>query len=173
MKAVPTFYSGIEYRSRLEALWAIFFDKIRVPFDYEPERFKLNDGSTYLPDFYLPETYMRDDQGEGVYVEIKHENFDEKEFRHIGDQFDEPMVLFCGSPMQHTWYSDVIGEIRKSGYQYYPAWDSEMRFFWCECGQSKIEFRNKKGRFCPACGSEGGGDLGYYSELAWISLKMF
>ena len=27
-KAIPTFYNGIEFRSRLEARWAIFFDNM-------------------------------------------------------------------------------------------------------------------------------------------------
>jgi hypothetical protein len=28
MKAIPTIYQGVEYRSRLEARWAAFFDLV-------------------------------------------------------------------------------------------------------------------------------------------------
>lgn len=52
---IPTRHKGRFYRSRLEARWSVFFDSMGIQFRYEPERFKLTDGSTYLPDFYLPE----------------------------------------------------------------------------------------------------------------------
>lgn len=48
IKAIPTIYNGIQYRSMLEARWAAFFDLIRCPFEYEP--FILEGWS---PDFVL------------------------------------------------------------------------------------------------------------------------
>ncbi len=59
MNAIPTNYNGINFRSRLEAKWARFFDLLGWKWDYEPVDF---DG--YIPDFYL--------HGErGCFVEIK------------------------------------------------------------------------------------------------------
>lgn len=52
--SIPTTYNGIQYRSRLEADWARFFDRHRIRFAYESEGFDL-DGIWYLPDFYLPD----------------------------------------------------------------------------------------------------------------------
>ena len=52
--SLPTTYNGIQFRSRLEARWAIFFDAMSTPWEYEPENFKTTYGP-YLPDFYLPE----------------------------------------------------------------------------------------------------------------------
>jgi hypothetical protein len=46
---IPTKYKGITFRSRTEARWARFFDKIRWPWEYEPI-----DLRGYLPDFVLP-----------------------------------------------------------------------------------------------------------------------
>ena len=46
--AIPTRYRGIEYRSRLEARWAAFFDGIGWQFTYEPF-----DGDGYIPDFLI------------------------------------------------------------------------------------------------------------------------
>ena len=63
MKAIETIYNGLRFRSRLEARWAVFFDTAGIRYQYEPEGFELEDGTRYLPDFYLPEL--------DVYAEIK------------------------------------------------------------------------------------------------------
>lgn len=52
--AIQTLYDGVEFRSRLEARWAVFFNSIGVKWLYEPEGFELEDCGSYLPDFYLP-----------------------------------------------------------------------------------------------------------------------
>jgi hypothetical protein len=46
--AIPTHYNGVNFRSRLEAKWAAFFDKCRWPWEYEP----LDLGGR-IPDFVL------------------------------------------------------------------------------------------------------------------------
>lgn len=56
MKAIETVYKGYRFRSRLEARWAVFFDKFGIEWIYEPEGFDLGEIGWYLPDFYLPET---------------------------------------------------------------------------------------------------------------------
>lgn len=55
IKAIETVYKGYRFRSRAEARWAVFFDNAGIKWMYEPEGFKLSDGTMYLPDFYLPE----------------------------------------------------------------------------------------------------------------------
>lgn len=47
-KPIPTKYKGRQYRSRLEARWAAYFDLTNIPFEYEP--FDL-DG--WIPDFII------------------------------------------------------------------------------------------------------------------------
>jgi hypothetical protein len=59
---IETKYKGILFRSRLEARWALFFDKIRVPYQYEAEGYDLN-GDWYLPDFWIPQ--------QDYFIEIK------------------------------------------------------------------------------------------------------
>lgn len=54
IKPIETVYNGYRFRSRLEARWAVFFDTAGIPYQYEPEGFVLEDGTHYLPDFYLP-----------------------------------------------------------------------------------------------------------------------
>jgi hypothetical protein len=46
--SIPTNYKGVEYRSRLEARWAAFFDLIGWQHTYEPF-----DGNGYIPDFLI------------------------------------------------------------------------------------------------------------------------
>jgi hypothetical protein len=48
IKAYPTLYNGRQYRSRLEAKWAAFFDRIGWPFEFEPY-----DLGAWSPDFLL------------------------------------------------------------------------------------------------------------------------
>lgn len=54
IKAIPTTYRGITFRSKLETSWAKFFDKIGMNWAYEEEGYELPDGTWYLPDFWLP-----------------------------------------------------------------------------------------------------------------------
>jgi len=53
--AIETVYKGYHYRSRLEARWAVFFDALNIPYEYEREGYDLGDAGRYLPDFWLPE----------------------------------------------------------------------------------------------------------------------
>jgi hypothetical protein len=46
--AIPTVYSGVQFRSRLEARWAAMFDLLKYPWEYEPL-----DLNGYIPDFVL------------------------------------------------------------------------------------------------------------------------
>lgn len=58
IKPIQTEYKGTQFRSRIEAKWAAFFDGIEWPWRYEAI-----DLEWYIPDFYLP--------GHNIYVEVK------------------------------------------------------------------------------------------------------
>lgn len=64
-KAVPTEYNGITFRSKLEARYAIGFDRLGLQWGYEGKAFASSDGIIYTPDFYLPEL--------NLYFEVKGE----------------------------------------------------------------------------------------------------
>lgn len=53
IKARETYYDGYRFRSRLEARWAVFFNRIDLEYKYEIEGFEM-DETSYLPDFYIP-----------------------------------------------------------------------------------------------------------------------
>jgi hypothetical protein len=61
--AASTAYSGVTFRSRLEARWALFFDCVGWDWDYEPCLYRVTRKMSYLPDFFLP--------GLGLWVEVK------------------------------------------------------------------------------------------------------
>lgn len=37
IKPIETRYAGCRFRSRLEARWAVFFDALKIEWEYEPE----------------------------------------------------------------------------------------------------------------------------------------
>lgn len=56
VQAIETKYAGHRFRSRLEARWAVFFDRAGVKWEYEPQGFIVGMGKRpYLPDFWLPD----------------------------------------------------------------------------------------------------------------------
>ena len=79
MKAIETIYNGLRFRSRLEARWAVFFDSAGIRYEYEPEGFELEDGTRYLPDFYLPDL--------DVYAEVKADTPDSEKDLERAKQF--------------------------------------------------------------------------------------
>lgn len=55
MKSIEVMYKGIMYRSITEAATAKFFYEHDIDFIYEPDCFIFQDGTKYMPDFYLPD----------------------------------------------------------------------------------------------------------------------
>jgi hypothetical protein len=53
IEAIQTEYRGRWFRSRLEARWAVLFDLIGLPWEYELRGMDIH-GIRYLPDFVLP-----------------------------------------------------------------------------------------------------------------------
>lgn len=72
MQAVNTFYNGLTFRSRLEAVWAAFFDAAGVEWEYEPGNVK---GARWWPDFKVFGVDFLGDQSD-VLAEVKPVPFD-------------------------------------------------------------------------------------------------
>lgn len=73
IKAIETHYAGCRFRSRLEARWAVFFDTLGITWEYEAQGYELEDGTRYLPDFWLPGVHVETDDRvlHGIHVEVK------------------------------------------------------------------------------------------------------
>lgn len=86
-RGIPTVYAGIEFRSRLEARWAAFFDEIGWRWSYEPF-----DADHYIPDFLI--------HGErSMLVEIKP--------FHAYEQW-APVIERVRSAVEGHWYGDIL-----------------------------------------------------------------
>ena len=68
-KARPTTYNGIEMRSRLEAKYAAWLDRVNIRWTYEPKCYASEAGQ-YLPDFELHGVHLLGVE-RTVFVEVK------------------------------------------------------------------------------------------------------
>lgn len=68
IKAIETKYKGYNFRSRLEARWAVFLDTLGIKWRYEVEGYDLGELGYYLPDFVVT-----GESGESVFLEVKGE----------------------------------------------------------------------------------------------------
>jgi len=92
VEAIETHYKGYKFRSRLEARWAVFFNQMRITFQYEAEGYKLPSG-WYLPDFWLPQVKM--------WAEVKQNEFNSREYSLAFDLSKLtcfPCLMLVGEP---------------------------------------------------------------------------
>lgn len=88
--AKPTEFDGVLYRSRMEARWAVFFDRLGVKYAYEPVEFTLSDGRKYTPDFYVEDF--------DTYIEMKP---DDEEI--ILEEAGKALILSRNRPDLRVW----------------------------------------------------------------------
>lgn len=109
VKAIETEYNGYLFRSRTEARWAVFFDYVGEPYEYEKECFQLPSGK-YLPDFFLP----RHD----LWIEIKGKEPTENEWNKCEELFnltDAPVACLWGTPGKREGRLFCNGETASGG----------------------------------------------------------
>lgn len=139
LKAIPTHYDGHHFRSRLEARWAVFFNHLEIPYEYEREGYDL-DGVRYLPDFWLPDQQS--------FVEVKGElptEVDQKKARLLALASGKPVYIFIGEifPYDETnpRCTDILGWRTREQFRIplIIRWPVEadvvcsITYNWCEC----------------------------------------
>lgn len=126
MKIIPTVFDGIKFRSRLEARWAVFFKKIGIEYEWEPESFDLGE-TAYIPDFYLSNF------GGGIYCEIKPVGGDFSKAWLFAEKTKLGIWLCEGPPGFRTYiYLKFMGE-DVVDFTVIPMYDHgfyEKRFWW-------------------------------------------
>lgn len=111
IQALPTEYRGRLMRSHLEARWAVYFDALVRPWDYEVAGYSLPSGC-YLPDFWLPirhPVYF----GAGYWFEVKPDWPNQREARlcwELARKTKHTVQLIAGPP--------VAGEYRVFGWHH-------------------------------------------------------
>ena len=127
IKSIETEYGGVKFRSRTEARWAIFFDALSIPWEYEQEGFEFA-GVRYLPDFWLPLVNM--------FAEVKPKAFERGELNlciQLQNQTEYDVLMLIGQPSNNpvkaitTYARDY--EYCLTNYHNYP--NEEHRFYAC------------------------------------------
>lgn len=123
IKPIETRYKGYRFRSRLEARWAVFFDALRLEWEYEPQGFELPSGAKYLPDFLIRDRWLAG----RIFVEIKRPGSCEEDWAKakelsaaLGvkvllltsiDQALRSNTLMLGSDKKWRWYRFDCGTV--------------------------------------------------------------
>jgi hypothetical protein len=141
IQAIETIYpwpNGHRFRSRREARWAVFFDTLGIPYEYEKQGYDLGKYGWYLPDFWLPHiglwfevkgelktVYEPWPYGKGgvyaVYPELE-------QLRHFADLHGRPVACAVGSVGEHG-LRFFAWDVTESSGGSYETDDAE----WCLC----------------------------------------
>jgi len=106
LQSRSTLYSGMWFRSRLEATWAAYFNTHDIRWEYEQRAFQFDDGTHYAPDFWLPESR--------AWFEVKGRLDEESRAKilnlaaHAGKR--DELVILGGSPA-----GALFGEVTEAG----------------------------------------------------------
>jgi hypothetical protein len=113
IKAIETEYGGCRFRSRLEARWAVFFDTLRIPWEYEVEGFETSAGP-YLPDFRIRIPQIKQWPGTYQWFEVKPGSAPE-DARHaaLAAETGTPLIVARGIPRDYAgqmlgWRSPLL-----------------------------------------------------------------
>ena len=130
IKPIQTIYKGYKFRSRLEARWAVFFDALNIPYEYEKEGFDL-DGVWYLPDFYLPlHDYWIDVKAE----ELLPNSDDYKKLSSLATQIGKDVYYTVGSVWTPYESESDFGKELKNYYRpIHPGGNIASHHWWYEC----------------------------------------
>jgi len=134
VQAIQTNYRGYRFRSRLEARWAVFFDALDLSFEYEKEGFILDDGTPYLPDFWLPALQL--------WVEIKGELTVDETEKHLYLRYWQSPEISLARRFRDSQYWPVACIVGQPG-------DHEVWFFGWDMGASSAgSFETDRAFWC-------------------------
>lgn len=161
IKAIETEYNGYRFRSRLEARWAVFFDALGVKYQYEMEGFEFEDGTRYLPDFWLPNVNLRTTKdGPGLWVEVKGDRDTMQTeyyqmFPRLSYELKAPFAILIGEVNNYATDHEQISVTDPRGVNDsdFVWWDNGMVFMQCTtCYRVKYEFCESSYQQCEHCG---------------------
>jgi hypothetical protein len=115
IEALPTWYAGVTFRSRLEADWAATLDSLDIHWEYEPETVTLPSGTRYIPDFHLPEL--------GIWLEVKGTGVPRVE---KAIEFGESLACRCENECSCEWPGGQLVIIGHPAKSYDPYSDPEL-----------------------------------------------
>jgi hypothetical protein len=144
-KPIPTVWNGVQFRSRLEARWAMAMDNYGIEWFYEPEGFELAHGLKYVPDFWLPQVNM---WAEVKPVELN--ETEERKARGLVDATGYPCILLVGLPGDFGYRTlqpdSEWPEIELCPFHPNQYHRTERRFYWV----ADYDIRGFSNRACAA-----------------------
>ncbi|MCT2278002.1 hypothetical protein M3G91_10230 [Micromonospora chalcea] len=159
--AIETTYGGCRFRSRLEARWAVFFTRLGLEWEYEPQGFvvgrEFGRPRNYLPDFYLPAL--------GLYVEVKPAAADQvdpdgvskwEDFAgEVATMWDhDRAAIFCGPIPNPEAVTDEGPSWSGRWYDTGIYITGDCCYWWCACPSGQhydIQFEARGGRILCGC----------------------
>lgn len=159
IKAKETRYGGINFRSRLEAKWAAFFDLIGWNWTYEPVDFR-----GWTPDFAIKGS------SKPVYVEVKPIYDIEKKVTNKIDASDcNNEVLLVGAEGPFLYHGiPTVGWLRDAWFHDdnipVDAWDQTVLGRWKQ-GEGQIGFCTLGGSYTDRITGEYDGSCGFDVDL--------
>jgi hypothetical protein len=145
---IPTLYKGREYRSRLEARWAAFFDLAGWRYEYEPF-----DLAGWIPDFVL--------KGSNEYlVEIK-------PVFALPEEIAEEMIA---AAERHAWTGDLlIFGATFLGEPHQPEAERSKILGWLNTGPFDGKYLDGSDGYCPP--DEWWQDVAIYGDASEIDIS--
>lgn len=146
LKAIETIYAGHRFRSRLEARWAVFYDALGIPWNYEKEGYDLGPAGLYLPDFWLPE--------QKCWVEIKGDEPTPQESAKaeaLSNATEKSVFIFFG-PIPYPDPDTDNLEFGEGAWGFIMSeagiyWDNYLRWTRClNCGALNVNFNGRADR---------------------------
>lgn len=150
LKPIETTYNGHLFRSRLEARFALYFDTMGIRWEYESEGYETPYG-LYLPDFWLPDVYMRSKLVKGILFEVKPDNFTYKHdaLEYVANGLRVGGMLARGFNPNEDLVGDWGGFVEIA-----PDWDSPMYLLKCDkCGFTRFDYPEYEFDDCDKCGA--------------------
>jgi hypothetical protein len=105
-------YGGIEYRSRLEARWAAFFDQLGWRHTYEPF-----DGAGYIPDFLIHDDPPLLVEVKPAVTKAQYEAAIDKMTIGLASVWDGDMLIVGADPLPHGSIGWRTAEFKASTYR--------------------------------------------------------
>lgn len=159
IEAVPTVYSDVTFRSRLEAGWAMTLDSLNIQWAYEPEIITLPSGTTYIPDFWLPEL--------GTWIEVKGPGVPRIE---KATEFGEARACHCVEACTCSWPGGELVLVGHPPEDYTPDLDEDthlprwvvQRGAWRHGGHLRWDTAHGRGAWLAKC--EHCGEASWYRK---------
>jgi hypothetical protein len=161
--AIETVYRGFRFRSRTEARWAVFFESLGIEFQYEPEGYRLLNGSLYLPDFYLPHIHTYAEVKGTVPTLAEMEKVEQLALltkslglildgppdfsAYLGASHDGVAPLWCQYSLDIDYYGRVY---YANEHRLFSEPDSEVQEKWCSPQFREAVYRSRAERFSGA-----------------------